>query len=196
MTKPGNSDPKDRPDADEAVEDEPLMAELEKAPPPPEEPPVMPTAREAARDRGDRTTPRILRVSLYLWAAAGVVGIFGGILMLMNKQGLINDVVKANKDPKITPQQIADGMTTLLWMHMVVTVVFAVLFGLFAYKAQEGVRRARMMLTVVVVIVVIFYYVLFRTQAGLLSALLAAIATALMYTPAARDYFGPRPTTR
>lgn len=172
------------------------MAELEKAPPAPPEPPVMPTAREAARDRTDQPVPRVIRFSFYLWIAAGVVGVIGGIAMLLGKQALIDDVVDANEDPNISAEQIADGMTTLLWMHMVVTVVFAALFALFAYKAQAGVRRSRMMLTIVVVIVVVFYYVLFRTQFGLLSALLAAVATALLYLPSTRDYFGPRQTTR
>ncbi|HWM04734.1 MAG TPA: DUF6264 family protein [Actinophytocola sp.] len=213
MTKSGSSDNGEPKNTERAEQDspntepEPLMAELEKAPPPPPEPayekapppkerPVMPTAREAARDRSDLPMPRVLRISFYLWIVAGAVGMVGGILMLLTKQSLIDDVVAANEDTSITPQQIADGMTTLLWMHMVVTVVFAVLFALFAYKAQNGVRRARMMLTIVVVIVVIFYYALFRTQLGLLSALLAAIATAMLYVPSARDYFGPRQTTR
>lgn len=205
VTKPGNSDPDERADDQaepesaepesnaepEPVDPEPLMTELEKAPPPPEEP-VMPTAREArARNRRpeDPPAPPFLRYAFYLYLLAGIIGVVGGIYMLLNKQQIIDDVIKNNKDPRITNEQIASGTSTLLWLLMIVTVVFGVLFALFGRKAQEGVKRARMLLTIVCVIVVLFYYVLFATPFGLLSALIALIATVLLYLPSATAYF-------
>ena len=88
MTKPGKPDP-DQPEAsadetsaknvERETVDEPFMAELEKAPPPPEEP-VMPTAREAAarRARPDGTTPPVpglMRWSFYLALLSAVIGV-------------------------------------------------------------------------------------------------------------------------
>ncbi len=213
MTKPGKPDP-DQPEGDATPEiepetepkmsdtakkaepetdPEPLMAELEKAPPPPEEP-VMPTAREAAakRARPDGTVapvPGLLRWSFYLALLSAVIGVVGGVFLLLNKQTLIDDLIENNTNADLTNEQIASGTTTLLWMLMIVTVVFGALLALFGYKAQEGVKKARTMMTVLTVLVVLFYFVLFTTPFGLLSALLALIAVALLYLPAASQYY-------
>lgn len=213
MTKPGKPDP-DQPQVDATEDttadttsdtaknveretvDEPLMAELEKAPPPPEEP-VMPTAREAAakRARPDGTAapvPGLLRWSFYLALLAAVIGVVGGVFLLLNKQTLIDDLIRDNTNQDLTNEQIASGTTTLLWMLMIVTVVFGALLALFGYKAQEGVKKARTMMTVLTVLVVLFYFVLFTTPFGLLSALLALIAVALLYLPSASQYYRAR----
>lgn len=216
MTKPGNSDPDEQKPA-ESVEpepaeptesappaakadpdEEPLMAQLEKAPPAPEEP-VMPTAREAQAKRAayrrpeDPQPPQLLRYAFYLYVLAGVIGLIGGIYMLINKQEIIDTIVRNNTDDRITNEQIASGTNTLLWLLMVVTLVFGVLFALFGYKVAEGVRRARMLLTILTVIIVLFYYVLFATPFGLLSALIALVATVLLYLPASSRYFRREP---
>ena len=172
------------------------MAELEKAPPPPEEP-VMPAAREAAakRARPDGTVapvPGLLRWSFYLALLSAVIGIVGGVFLLLNKQTLIDDLIENNENADLTNEQIASGTTTLLWMLMTVTVVFGVLLALFSYKAQEGVKKARTMMTVLTVLVVLFYFVLFTTPFGLLSALLALVAVGLLYLPAASQYYRSR----
>ncbi len=209
MTKPGKPDP-DQPEVDAISDvpsdtsrnveretvDEPLMAELEKAPPPPEEP-VMPTAREAAAKRARSAgpvepVPGLLRWSFYLALLSAVIGVVGGVFLLLNKQTLIDDLVENNTNEALTNEQIASGTTTLLWLLMTVTVIFGVLLALFSYKAQEGVKKARTMLTVLTVLVVLFYFMLFTTPFGLLSALLALIAVALLYLPSASQYYRAR----
>ena len=209
MTKPGKPDP-DQPEVDATADapshtgksveretvDEPLMAELEKAPPPPEEP-VMPTAREAAAKRARSAgtaepVPGLLRWSFYLALLSAVIGVVGGVFLLLNKQTLIDDLVENNTNKELTNEQIASGTTTLLWLLMTVTVIFGVLLALFSYKAQEGVKKARTMLTVLTVLVVLFYFMLFTTPFGLLSALLALIAVALLYLPSASQYYRAR----
>jgi len=121
-----------------------------------------------------------------------VIGVVGGVFLLLNKQTLIDDLIETNENADLTNAQIASGTTTLLWMLMTVTVVFGVLLALFGYKAQEGVKKARTMLTVLTVLVALFYFVLFTTPFGLLSALLALIATGLLYLPAASQYYRAR----
>ena len=214
MTKPGNSDP-DEPKRDEvepteqkpteeepisskkAADVEPLMTELEKAPPPPEEP-VMPTAREAAARRAqagrrfEEAAPKTLKWAFYLFVASGVVWVFGSVAALIIKQSLIDEQVKRNTDPKISAEQISTAVNQVLWLALILSVAFAVFMALFGYKATEGTRRARTLVTIFGVIVVLFHLLLNGTLIGLLSAFLALAALALLYSPTARKYFPPR----
>lgn len=158
-------------------------------------PPVMPTAREAALHRaGGPTTPRIVRVSMYVWIASAVVAIFAGVFLMLNKQALIEDALKL-PNSKLTRAQAEQGVTTLLWMFLVVNVIFAALTVLFSYKSQEGVRRSRLMLTIVCVIMIGFHFVLFATAYGQISALLGVVALVLLYAaPSARQFFAAERT--
>ena len=215
MTKPGNSDPDEqKTDAVEPTEAaettemskaekaepedaEPLMTELEKAPPPPEEP-VMPTAREAAAKRAqagrrfEEAAPTTLKWAFYLFVASGVVWVFGSVAALVIKQSLIDDQIKRNTDPKISPEQISSAVNQVLWLALILSVTFAVFMALFGYKATEGTRRARTLVTIFGTIVVLFHLLLNGTLIGLLSAFLGLAALALLYSPTARAYFPPR----
>ena len=156
------------------------------------EPPIMPTAAEAARDRPQSDRPAPVRYAFVVWVIAGVLSIVNAVIMLANKQELIDYSIKQNKDPNINNDQIINGANTLLWMFMVAAVVFAVLFTLFAYKAQDGVRRARLMLTMLCVVTVAFYFLILRTVPGIMVALLALVATVMLYLPKVNQYFAPR----
>lgn len=151
----------------------------------------MPTAEEAAADRPDQPAPKTVRYSFVVWVIAGLLGVVNAVVLLVYKQQLIDTAIKNNRNPKITNDQIAQGTTTLLWMFLVAAVVFAALFTLFAYKAQDGVRRARLLLTMLCVVTVVFYFLVLRTTFGLMTALLALAATVLMYLPKAAEYYRP-----
>jgi len=157
----------------------------------PDDAPVMPTADEAAatwRAPDQRPTP--VRYSLVVWITAGACGVINAIILLSNKQDLIDTWIRT-KERDITNEQIAQGANTLLWTFMVAAVVFAALFTLFAYKAQDGIRRARLMLTMLCLITVLFYFLIQPTPFGLMAALLAAVATVLLYLPSSNTYFRP-----
>ncbi len=207
--KPGNSDGNERhdqrPDTSgngEATEPAtveppaPAMADLEKAPPAPEEEPVMPTAREAARDRDDMERPTVLRVAFYLALASAVIGAVSGIYLILHKADLVSSAQSADAPQKLTADEAERAVTSLLWLYMVVVVALGVFLTLFAYKAQDGVRRARMMALIVTVILLLFYFYFAPTLFGQLSGLFAAVTIALMYLPSTRAYFGPRQTVR
>jgi ABC-type multidrug transport system permease subunit len=159
----------------------------------PEEPPVMPTADEAAathRPPAERPAP--VRYAFVVWVLAGLVGIVNAVIMLLNKQTLIDYSIKQNRDPKISAAQIASTANTLLWMFLVGAVVFAVFFALFAYKAQDGVRRARLLLTMLCLVTVAFYFLVLGTVPGVMVALLTLIASVLLYLPSSNRFFAPR----
>jgi magnesium-transporting ATPase (P-type) len=140
-------------------------------------------------DRPAADPPRLVNISFALWIASSVVLIVAFVVILIGKQTFIDQLVKANKDPRVSPAQIASGTTALLWVLLVGAVVFALLNSLFAYKAREGTRSARTVLTVLTVIVLFVQAFLFTSVVSAFAALLAIAALVLMYLPSVRDYF-------
>jgi hypothetical protein len=159
---------------------------------PREEPPVMPTAAEVAAGRDDSVErPAVVRYAFVVWVLAGLVGVLNAIIMLINKQAFIDHAIKQNRSPTISNDQIASGATTLLWMFLVAAVIFALMFSLFAYKAQEAVRRARLMLTFLCLINVVFYLVVLQVYLSPLVAAFTLAGAVLLYLPRSNAFFRP-----
>ena len=182
--------------ADEPVDDpEPLMAELEKAPPIREEP-VMPTAAEAARRRSDLPRPRVLRIAFYFALASAAVGLYSAIELFLNKAALVRSAQTVKTAKPMSAEEAERAVTSLLWLYLVLVLALGAFITLFVYKAQDGVRRARMMALIVTLILMIFHFYFFGTAFGQISGLFGAVTVALLYLPSTREYFGPRQTTR
>lgn len=151
----------------------------------------MPTADEAAAMAAPaEERPAPVRYAFVVWMFAGIMGIVNGVDMLLRKQQLVDRWVRQN--PDVARVDLERGANTLLWMFLVAAVAFAVLFTLFAYKAHEGQRRARLMLTCLCVLMVVFHFLVLGEVFGLTSALLGVIGTVLLYLPAANRFFAPR----
>jgi hypothetical protein len=152
----------------------------EPAAAPPAEPPVMPTAEEAAAVRPqDRERPPEVRYSFVLW------------VLLTMKQGLIDTSIRNNKNPNATNEQITNGVTILLWMLVITAVALAVFYALFAFKAQESIRRARLLLTMLCALTLLFHIFVQTTPFGWLTALLAVAATVMLYLPRSLRFYAP-----
>jgi dipeptide/tripeptide permease len=151
---------------------------------------LSPNALPAGAPSPGSLAPTEVKVSFWLWITAGVVYVIGYVIFLLNKQEIVDTIVKGNTDPKITPETINSSITTLLWMLVVGAVVFALLFALFAYKAREGTRSARSILAVLFVLVVLFQFLLqLFSLVTLFGVLIALFALALLFWPTVRDYF-------
>ena len=152
----------------------------------------MPTAAEAAARWPEPVErPTVVRYAFVVWVLAGLAGVLNAVIMLINKQVFIDHAIEQNRTPNLGNDQVASGATTLLWMFMMVAVVFAVLFSLFAYKAQEAVRRARLMLTILCLINVVFYLAVLQVYLSPLVAALTLAGTVLLYLPAANVFYRP-----
>jgi hypothetical protein len=173
-----------------AEDDEPLMVELEKAPLPPREETLR--AKSKAPRNFDEPPPRTLKFSFYFFAASGLVWLVSAVIFLINKQVIIDAQVENNTRKDISADQIASAVNQLLWFYLILAAVFAVFLALFGWKATEGTRRARTLVTIFSAIMVIFHLLLFSTQFGILSALLALIGLALVWSRTARAYFPPK----
>ena len=165
--------------------------------PEPVEPPVMPTAAEVAAARRQAEAeaeerPPVVLYAFVVWVLAGIVGVANAVLMLINKQTFIDHAIEQRRGANISNEQVASGATTLLWMFLIAAVVFALLFALFAYKAQERERRARLMLTILCVISVVFYLVVLQVYLSPVVAALTLAGTVLLYLPRANVFFEPR----
>jgi len=183
--------------AAEPVDDpEPLMVELEKAPPIREEEPVMPTAAEAARRRSDLPRPKVLRIAFYFALASAAVGLYSAIELFLNKANLVESAQTIKTERPLTAEEAERAVTSLLWLYLVVVLVLGAFITLFVYKAQDGVRRARMMALIVTLILMLFHFYFFGTAFGQISGLFGAVTVALLYLPSTRAYFGPRQTVR
>jgi hypothetical protein len=170
---------------------------IEKAPPIPADEPVMPTAREAAmraqaKRRFEEPAPRTLRISFYFFIAAGLIWLASMVISLIYKQDIIDAQIEASKDTDLTPDQIANGVTQILWIVTIAALTFTVFLGLFGYKAIEGTRRARTLVTIFGTILVLFHLLLNGTPPGILSAMFCLVGLALLWSPSARRYFPPR----
>ncbi len=170
---------------------------LEKAPPISADEPVMPTAREAAaraqaKRRFEEPAPRTLRISFYFFVAAGLIWLASMVVSLIYKQDIIDAQIEASKGTELTPDQIANGVTQILWIVTIAAVTFTVFLGLFGYKATEGTRRARTLVTIFGVVLVLFHLLLNGTPPGILSAMFCLVGLALLWSPSARRYFPPR----
>lgn len=152
----------------------------------------MPTAAEAAAARpADRERPPEVRYSFLLWVLAGVFGIVDAIVLLTMKQSLIDTSIRNNKNPNATNEQIANGVTILLWMLVITAIALAAFYALFAFKAQESVRRARLLLTMLCILTLLFHIFVRTTPFGWLTGLLALAATVLLYLPRSLKYYAP-----
>lgn len=190
---PVEPEPAPKPKARPAVE----KAPVEKAPPIPADEPVMPTAREAAARtragrRFDEPAPRTLRISFYFFVASGLIWLVSMVASMIYKQDIIDAEIERNTDPKLSPEQITNGVTQILWIVLIAAVTFTVFLALFGYKATEGTRRARTLVTIFSAVLILFHLLLNGTPPGILSAMFAIVGLALLWSPSARRYFPAR----
>jgi Na+/proline symporter len=153
----------------------------------------MPTAREAAAEVGDRPTPAVIRWGFYLIVGAVLIGLFGAIYLMLNKETLVTNALEIdNGDRDLTREEVEASVSNGLWVFLVINVIFGAFQALFAFKAKEGQRRARMLVTIVTVMVVLFHFMLVPTLFGQLAGMISAIGAALLYMPASRTFYPPR----
>lgn len=168
---------------------------VEKAPPVREEP-VMPTADEAAERRPSVPRPTVVRTAFYLAVASAALGVLTGIYLLTQKQVMLDYAVSPDNPLRTTPDRAESIVTTYLWLYLVQAVALGGFLVLFAYKAQEGLRRARMMMLIITLIMLLFHFYVGWAWPDLISGFCALLAIALMYLPSTREFFGPRQTIR
>jgi hypothetical protein len=196
--EPAGAEPEKKAEPEPKPKAKPARPRIEKAPPVrADDEPVMPTAREAAlraqaKRRFEEPAPRTLRISFYFFVASGLIWLASMVISLIYKQDIIDAQIEASKGTDLTPDQIANGVTQILWIVTIAALTFTVFLGLFGYKATEGTRRARTLVTIFGTVLVLFHLLLNGTPPGILSAMFCLVGLALLWSPSARKYFPPR----
>lgn len=149
-----------------------------------------------AKRLGGKPMPAVVRWGFFVIIAAVAVGVLGAIYLLLNKDALVDSQLRLEGAEEITRAEAEQVVSNALWILIVINVIFGAFQTLFAYKAREGVRRARLLVTIVTVLVVVFHYLLVPTLFGQLAGLLGAIGVAMLFLPPARGFYPPRQPIR
>ncbi|MET9228477.1 hypothetical protein [Lentzea sp. NPDC003310] len=131
-------------------------------------------------------TPGTINAGYWLVVAGSALGVLAALVMLLNKQALVDAAVQANKDQKITPDMIASTMTVLVVVSLVVTVLLAGLAVWFAGKVRSGIRKSRTGL-MITVLIGLFFQMLTNTL-GIVAALIAVAGLVLFYFRQSNEY--------
>jgi hypothetical protein len=132
--------------------------------------------------------PRELAISFWCYVAAAAIVLIGGLIYLSAKQAFL-DTLRANTSG-LTDSQLQTAANAAIGFFVVLAVIIAGLYLLFAYKLRAARSWARTALTVVVALhLLILLFILGGTAVGYnISALAAILGCVLSYLPNSRAY--------
>jgi hypothetical protein len=135
--------------------------------------------------------PKEVLGAFWGYVVAAVVTLVSGLLILGQKQELIDSVRAANNQGgSLTDDQITQFANILVVAAAVIAVIFAALYLLFAFKLKAGRNWARIVLTIIAVLALLS--LLFGgvgSVLGYIGELAAVIAAVLSYLPVSNAYF-------
>jgi hypothetical protein len=138
--------------------------------------------------------PSTVQAAFWVWVATVVLTLVGGIVTLTNSSAALA-TLKANNTAGLSDAQLQSLATTTLAVAAVVSVIFAGLYLLFAFKARAGRNWARIVLTVLAVLRLLslaFGPDLFTV----ITVVGAVVATVLLFLPASNQYFTAKKVVR
>jgi hypothetical protein len=132
------------------------------------------------------------------YVVAAVVTLVTGVLILGQKQQIADSMRAANKQGgSLTDAQIDQVATIGVTAAVVVAVIFAGLYLLFAFKLKNGRNWARVVLTIIAVIALLSLLLGgVGSVIGYIGELAAVIAAVLSYLPASNAYFAASKASR
>jgi hypothetical protein len=133
--------------------------------------------------------PTEIQAAFWCFIAAAVVIVVGGLLSLGSKQQII-DTLRANNTSNLTADEINSVASVTLTALLVVAIIIAGLFVLFAFKVRAGRNWARITLAIVAVLDLISL-LNSRGSASILSyigVIAAVVGAILAFTPKASEY--------
>ena len=149
--------------------------------------PAAPPPTEAPRQTF--TPPTEVQASFWCFIAAAVVVLVGGLLSLGARQQIV-DTLRANNTGNLTADQLNQVASVTLTVLLVVAVIIAGLFVLFAFKVRAGRNWARITLAIIAILDLISL-LNSRGSASILSyigVIAAVVGAILAFTPKASEY--------
>jgi hypothetical protein len=136
--------------------------------------------------------PSTIVAAFWGYVIAAIAGLLGGVIVLGSKQAIVDALREANAQNggKLTEAQIEQFANVGIVAALVIAVIIALLYVLFAFKFKAGRNWARILLTVIAA------FALFSlligpggNPVGFIGELAAVIAAVLSYLPASNAYF-------
>jgi hypothetical protein len=133
--------------------------------------------------------PREVTASFWLYVAGAAIVLIGGLFSLGSKQAVL-DSLRNNNTTGLTDSQLQSAASLLIGVAVVIAIIIAGLYVLFAFKLKAGRNWARIVLTIIAALNLLSL-VTNRggTAVSVIGALAAVVACVLSYLPNASAYF-------
>jgi hypothetical protein len=141
-----------------------------------------------------RQPPTQVIASFWILIASAALRVVIVAIILASWQSLIDVQLRNPLPANTTTAQARDAMQTYLTYNVVLDIVFAGLYVLFAYLIRKGRNWARLTMTAIVVLFGLFDILGGTDGITLVSVIIELVAVALLFMPASKAYFAkPRP---
>ncbi|GGP57110.1 hypothetical protein [Saccharothrix coeruleofusca] len=132
--------------------------------------------------------PKEVQISFWIWITGAVLSALGSLLALTERDALVDQLRRTGQGNGLSEEELQSVATASLMFAVVLGLLFAGLYVLFAFKARAGRNWARLVLTVLTGLNLLVL-LLGASWLGLLTALISVVAVVLLYTPNAKSYF-------
>ncbi|WP_433266064.1 hypothetical protein ACQPZF_39790 [Actinosynnema sp. CS-041913] len=154
--------------------------------PPP--PPLSESELQGSSDAPARPVPIEVKVSFWIWIAGAVLSVVGALLALTQREEISEALRATPQFAQSTPEQLDAAVSMTIMFTLVVGIVLAGLYVLFAFKARAGRNWARVVLTVLTALGLLT--MLFRpSPSALITSLISVVAVVLLYVPNSKAYY-------
>jgi len=142
--------------------------------------------------------PNAIEGAFWAFIASTVISLLGGILVFGNRDSLADATRKATQQggSALTEAQVDQLVTVGIVAALVIAVVIALLYLLFAFKLRAGRNWARIVLTVITALQLLSILVGESTWAGYVSVLAAVVGVVLSFMAPSNAYFNAAKTIR
>ena len=141
--------------------------------------------------------PGTIEGAFWAFVASTVLGLVGGLMLFVNRDALVDTLRNADRQRggTLTDAQIDQTATITLVVSVVIVVIIAALYLLFAVKLRAGRNWARIVLTVLTALHVISLLTGQDTIFGYLAALAAVVGVVLSFTGPSNAYIAAAKAT-
>jgi hypothetical protein len=134
------------------------------------------------------TPPGPVRASFWILIVSAAFRVFIAILTVASWNSVINSAMQSVPKGTTRAQWLSD-VHTILIANIVLDLVFAALYVLFAYMVRQGRNWARMTITAIVVLFGLYDIFTSSNLITLISVIVELVAVGLLFLQASKEYF-------
>ncbi|RAS67305.1 hypothetical protein C8D87_103644 [Lentzea atacamensis] len=135
------------------------------------------------------TAPREVQLSFWLWIVGAALSVIGALFAFTQRDRLLEEARNRPDAGGLSEAELDTLVTIGLVVGVVIALLFAGLYVLFAFKARAGRNWARIVLAVLTALGVLALVIGGISIAAVLSTVVAIVAVVLLFLPASNQYF-------